>query len=164
MTKPYASGTSVGAEQTKVQIRNLVMKAGGRGWKSGEDEEDGRAVIEWRLSSKDLESVEVRIRMFLELPQLEQFQTSPTGRQKRTATQQAEAYTAEIRRRWRCLHAIVKAKLIAIADGITTVEREFYPNIVIPGTDVTVEQATWRSVKHSLQTGTPMKQLPEETG
>lgn len=43
-----------------------------------------------------------------------------------------DAYEQEIRRRWRSLLLVVKAKLTAVADGISTVEREFLADLVIP--------------------------------
>lgn len=43
----------------------------------------------------------------------------------------------EIRAAWRALVLVVKAKLVAVNSGVTTFEREFLADLVLPG-DVTV--------------------------
>ncbi|MDY6810956.1 MAG: hypothetical protein SW127_18405 [Actinomycetota bacterium] len=44
----------------------------------------------------------------------------------------------ERRRLWRSFNLIVKAKLEAIENGVSTFEREFLPDLVIPATGTTV--------------------------
>jgi hypothetical protein len=43
-----------------------------------------------------------------------------------------KVYEQACRQRWRALLLIVKAKLEAVTAGISTVEREFLPDVVLP--------------------------------
>jgi len=52
--------------------------------------------------------------------------------------EQAKVFDAEVRRRWRSLALIVKAKLVAVDDGISTAEREFLADTMVG--DFTVYQ------------------------
>jgi hypothetical protein len=38
----------------------------------------------------------------------------------------------ELRRRWRALLMVIKAKLVSVEDGISTIEREFMADVVLP--------------------------------
>ncbi len=49
-----------------------------------------------------------------------------------TERQAQEAYEAEVRRRWRALAAVIKAKLVAVEDNISTMEQEFLAYVVLP--------------------------------
>ena len=55
---------------------------------------------------------------------------TPT-RRRRTERQAAEAYEAECRRRRQALAAVIKAKLGAVEDGISTIEAEFLAYVVL---------------------------------
>ena len=49
-----------------------------------------------------------------------------------TAAAQQAAWEQVCRQRWRALLLIIRAKLEAVASGITTLENEFLANIVLP--------------------------------
>ena len=51
---------------------------------------------------------------------------------KRTEQQAYAAWEQACRSRWRALYLIIKAKLEAIEAGISTVEREFFYDVVLP--------------------------------
>lgn len=157
--KNFAENTTVAAERTKSDIRKLVTAAGAQGWRAGEDEDRGQAVIEFRLPAAPPHTYSVRIRIHLPIPALDEFRLDGRGR-TRTATAQAEAYGQEIRRRWRALHLSLKAKLVAVQEGIFTVEDEFEPHIVIPGTNRTMREHTRHQLQKSLETNTPPSSLP----
>lgn len=65
-----------------------------------------------------------------------------------------EALAAEIRRRWRALLLVLKAKLEAVESGITTFEQEFYAHILLPG-GMTVYEMSHKEVDKALQQGKP---------
>src|SRR5690606_38687520 len=84
-------------------------------------------------------------------PDSPEFTRTPTGR-PRTTTAAVQAYEDEVRRRWRSLLLVVKAKLTAVADGISTLEREFLADMVTAD-GRTVEQV----VRPHLEVGGPLQ-------
>lgn len=71
------------------------------------------------------------VKMALPVPDRADYRLTPTNI-RRTDAQRDAAYDKEIRRRWRCLLAVVKAKLVAVEDGISTLEREFMADVLLP--------------------------------
>lgn len=69
--------------------------------------------------------------MTLTYPPAESFSYSPSGRW-RDSMQQKNAHAAEIRRLWRELVLLLKAKLVAIQSNITTFEKEFLGDTLLP--------------------------------
>lgn len=60
------------------------------------------------------------------------FQMTPGGRRRRSAEQMLAEYEKATRQRWRALALVIKAKLEAVASGITEFEQEFLAHIVLP--------------------------------
>jgi hypothetical protein len=120
----YAAGTTVAAERSRLELEKLLRRFGadqfGYGW------QDTREVIMFRIHDR-------AVRMELPVPDKASaaFRLTAAGR-RRTDTATLQAYEAEIRRRWRSLVLIVRAKLTAVTDGISTVEREFLADVVLP--------------------------------
>ncbi|HEY1066898.1 MAG TPA: hypothetical protein VGE52_12335 [Pirellulales bacterium] len=130
MTKRlYAAETTVAVEKTRGEIEQLLRKHGcdqlAYAWESG------RAALTFRLDGRT-----VRMAVPLE-PEGE-----PTAKQR----EQFE------RSRWRAVLLIVKAKLEAVAAGISSVEREFLADVVTPG-GRTVEQWIGQSLATALSSG-----------
>ena len=42
-----------------------------------------------------------------------------------------DEWDAEINRRWRAFGMIVKAKIVAVEEGISTIEKEFFGNVLL---------------------------------
>lgn len=101
----YARRTEVPASRSRQEVENLVTRYGADQFGSALDHEGGRAMIQFRIATW-------LVRFVLPL---------------KDCTQQQE------RQRWRALVLVVKAKLEAVEDGITTFEEEFLPHIVTPG-------------------------------
>ena len=118
----YARGTTVSIARSKEEIERVLARYGADSF--GYATEGNRALVTFSMESR-------RIRMFLVLPEFEDFELTPT-RLKRTAPAQRRAYEQGCRERWRSLALIVKAKLEAVAAGITTLETEFLSHIVLP--------------------------------
>ncbi len=74
-----------------------------------------------------------RIRFVLELPDPDDFQVNNHNPPRVcNAKAQHEAYDQACRQQWQALLLVVKAKLEAVAAGISTLEAEFLANIVLP--------------------------------
>lgn len=120
----FAEQTAVPVGRSQEELERLLIRYGAtrfaRGW------DDRRAVISFWLDGRA-----VRMELRFPNPTDPQFTQTPTGRE-RTERQAQEAYEQAVRARWRALVAVVKAKLVAVAEGISTIEREFLPDLVLP--------------------------------
>lgn len=123
----FAEGTSVTPERSQAEISETLRKYGATGFAFGW--QDQRAMIAFSAHDRS-------IRFLLDLPHPNdrEFKVTATGRSRQNPD---TAYEGEIRRRWRSLALAIKAKLEAVATGITTFEDEFMAHIVLPdGTTV----------------------------
>jgi hypothetical protein len=129
----YASDTTVPVERSRAEIEETLRKYGAdefhSGWKVN------AAMIAFRL--RDL-----FIRFVLPFPSRDEkrftHKEDRWGQRKKLSDAQAnKAYDQELRSRWRALLLVIKAKLEAVEIGISTIEREFLANIVLPS-DITV--------------------------
>ena len=121
----YAEKTTVSVSKTKADIEELIMKYGANQFISGFKE--NLAVIGFTMAGK-------QIKFLLPLPDKnnrEFWYTSGRG-QKRSENSAYAAWEQACRSRWRALYLIVKAKLEAVDAGISTIEREFLYEIVLP--------------------------------
>lgn len=118
----YASGTSVPIERTASEIERLLARAGAsqfvRGWS------EGRAALGFTLDGR-------QVRIELPLPERSDVTRTGTGRLRSPAQVDVEM-DRELRRRWRALLMVIKAKLVSVEDGISTIEREFMADVVLP--------------------------------
>ena len=121
----YAEKTSISAAKSKADIEEMVQKAGAGQFISGYREDI--AVIGFSMDGR-------QIRFTLPLPGRDDREFWYTkGRQyKRTEQQAYAAWEQACRSRWRALYLIIRAKLEAIESGISTVEREFLYDVVLP--------------------------------
>jgi hypothetical protein len=130
----YAAKTEVPVEKSRAEIEATVKKYGAQEFMSGWN--SGSAMIQFRL--RDL-----NIRFILPIPKKDE--KAFTHRMVRgysrlaTAEQALVMHDQEVRRRWRALCLVIKAKLEAVESKITTVEEEFMAHIVMPN-DVTIGQ------------------------
>lgn len=120
MTRRYAEGTSVDVHRSQQEVGNLLRKWGASQVIMAWDASEG-AGVRFRLSERYAQLV-VRPPSERRLKEL---------RLRHPRTPEAERIEAEQRRSWRALLLLVKAKLEAIAAGITTAEREFMPDLLM---------------------------------
>jgi hypothetical protein len=122
----YASGTGVAVDRSKAEIERLLTRYGCSQFGSGWANEGGQAFahVTFRHGSTS-------IMLALPMEHPSKFLISPAGR-RRTKDSADEAYRAEERRRWRSLALVIKAKLEAVHSGISTLEREFFSDVVLP--------------------------------
>ena len=101
----YARRTEVPVSRSRAEVENLVTRYGADQYGSAHDNEGGRAMIQFRISSW-------LVRFILPL---------------KDCTEQQQ------RQRWRALVLVIKAKLEAVESGIATIEEEFLAHVVTPG-------------------------------
>lgn len=141
----YAEKTSVAWERSRSEIEQHLSRHGADGFAYAQ--QGDRAVIGFTIKNRT-------VRVELALPGPKFGITTPAGR-TRTPSQASEARAQEVRRRWRSLALVIKAKLTAVADGISTVEREFLADVVL--TDGrTIGEAFRPQLEASRAAGVPL--------
>jgi hypothetical protein len=133
----YAKETTVPPERSKAEIEGLLRRYGADSFVSGWDQTQGREVVQFRCHDRF-------IRFVLAIPAKDEKRFVQRGRGygRRTPAQAVSAWEQEIRRRWRALALVIKAKLEAVQTGITTFESEFLPHIVMPDGKTVSEHVT----------------------
>lgn len=158
---PYAKGTTVPASKSEFEIKYLLKRAGAEQVGTFEDGIHHRAVVLFRL-----EGLSIALPVPLPTPDDRKFTHTPSTKVKRTPEKAYEEYEREVLRRWRVLLMLVKAKLETIELGMSTIQREFLPDVMLPGGG-TVEQWLGPSIEEKyLECGAPtiMPALPPPEG
>lgn len=124
MGSTYAKGTEVTVARSRDDLERLLKARGATGFMFGWEEGNDNYVVAFRLADR-------LIRLTVPRPWPGDHQRTPTGRRRteRSAGQLAEA---EERRRWRSLLLVIKARLVAVDDGVETLETAFLPWVVLP--------------------------------
>ncbi|HMJ86477.1 MAG TPA: hypothetical protein VK504_25040 [Vicinamibacterales bacterium] len=140
----FAESTEVPVERTKIEIEKLVVdKHKAEAYMTGHQTNPPRVVIQFKMRDR-------LIRFELPVP-------APDGRRNEKQLAQAT------RTRWRALLLIIKAKLEAVENGVTTFEEEFLAHIVMPG-DKTIGQYVIPQIGGAYSTGKLPRMLPEFAG
>lgn len=119
----YATETGVSVERSQEHIKGVLRRYGADEF--GVMEGRGRAMICFVF-----EGLAIQIEVPLPDPQAEEFQISEAGRQRKPEAAR-KACEQAIKSRWRSLLLAIKAKLEAVEVGISTIEQEFMPFIVM---------------------------------
>jgi hypothetical protein len=155
----YAKGTTVSPEKSRVELDKLLGKHGATARAIG-------TAPGWAVAHFELQGRKIRVRVPLPTdalfgpgwPEAERAkrkaawatfggkEPSPWPRNTRAWVEQAE------RQRWRAMILLVKAKLEAIEMGLSTVEREFLADLLLPG-GVTVHEEIAGTIAAAYQTG-----------
>jgi hypothetical protein len=129
MPRGYAAETSVPVERSKAEIEEILVRYGAEQFVSG-----------WTAVGATIGFV-MKARCFkFELAYPARGDSRFTMRTVRghkvraNETWAQKAYDQEIRRLWRALLLVIKAKMEAVRSGIGSLEQEFMANIVVPGT------------------------------
>lgn len=109
----YAERTTVSVEKTQGEIRKMVTKSGAKAFAIFE--EAARAMVAFNLNDRN-------IRMSISLSSRTQFASK---------ADQAR-HEQSLRRKWRALGLVIKAKLESVDSKIETLEEAFLPHIVMP--------------------------------
>lgn len=142
----YAKQTTVSADRSLTEIRNIVKRYGAKDF--AYLERDTLAAISFVTSNRH-----VRFAITLPDPDDRDFTHTPTG-QRRSASTQATEHEKAVRQRWRALGLVIKAKLEAVESRIATLEQEFFPYLVLPGGRTVFEQVGDQVVL-SIDSGEP---------
>ncbi len=121
----FAENTSVSVEKSRIELERMLLQAGATAHGVSSDNVAGIAWVTFRLDNR-------HVKLTLPLPKLESFKKAPRNvRRAWTTDRQREAWEQACRSSWRALVLLVKAKLEAIARGISTIEREFLADIFL---------------------------------
>lgn len=131
----FAESTSVPVERSKAEIESMLMRYGADQFVSGWGENEAR--IQFRAKGR-------YVRFMLPIPKSDEkrFTQHPRYAYKRRTDEEArKAWEQELRRLWRALALVVKAKLEAVSSGIVGFEDEFMAHIVMPDGKTVAEHA-----------------------
>lgn len=147
----YAERTDVPADRSVAEIQRNLRRYGATKFTYGWDEHS--AALMFEMSDR-------RILFRLPMPdrQAEAFTQTPTGK-PRVAAAAEQAYEQAVRQRWRALALVIKAKLEAVAAGITTLEQEFLAHIQLPDGS-TVGELVRGPIAVAYETGEMRPMLP----
>lgn len=138
----YANRTGVSPERSKMEIERTLVRYGASEFIYAARPD--RAAIQFKFEGRI-------IRFLLPLKGWQDFRTSEKGRTRRDGAAQ-HAWELDVRRRFRALALVLKAKLEAVEGGITTLEEEFYAHVLLPN-GKTVYEETRGSVAVAYETG-----------
>ena len=121
----YAKGTSVAVSKSRAELEAVVTRYGATAF--GSYVQGAKAMILFEHKAR-------RVAFVLELPDPDAFRTKPYRGYRTACTPEEKVARWEqaCRERWRSLVLVVKAKLEAVAAGITTFEDEFAMHFVLP--------------------------------
>ncbi|MDP2383374.1 MAG: hypothetical protein Q8N00_11270 [Nitrospirota bacterium] len=131
----FAEGTSVPVERSKAEIEGMLTRYGADQFVSGWAESEAR--IQFRANGR-------YVRFVLPIPDKTEKRFTHQARydwKPRTQGEAVKAWEQELRRLWRALALVVKAKLEAVQSGIVGFEDEFMAHIVMPDGQTVAEHA-----------------------
>ena len=143
----FAQHTTVGVDKSRAEIEAPLRHAGAKDLAMAYGDAADRAMLGFRWKDRHFKIV---------LPLPTRTPTTPTGRVCRNPE---TARNQEVKRRWRALLLVIKAKLEAIEIGISTLEDEFLAFTMLPG-DQTVSEVVQPRVTAILK-GSMQSLLPD---
>lgn len=139
----FAEHTRVPTSQSRVEIERVLTRYGAKQFVAGWDSTQRMALVGFAVT---VNGTSRQVRMRLPLPDPKKFRS------------QQHAEQAE-RSAWRALLLVIKAKLEAVDSGISTIEREFLADIILPNGQ-TVGEWTGPQIDVAYQTGAMPPLLP----
>ena len=121
----YAAGTDVPVDRSKVEIERTLTRFGADSF--GYAVRQGTAHVVFEIEGR-------QVRFTLPLPDrnADVFNVTPKSNRRRAPDAAEKAWEQACRERWRALAAVIKAKLVAVEAGISTVEQEFLAWVALP--------------------------------
>lgn len=120
---PYADGTQVSQSASFVEIERTLTRYGATAFMYGATETEAVIMFEAR---------ELRLKFRLKLPAVEQFRMSNHKPPRRRTDEDARRFREEeVRRLWRALLLVIKAKLESVESGIESFEEAFASQILL---------------------------------
>lgn len=161
----FAENTTVPVERSKAELDSLLAKHGAQQRGVFNDSLAGKAVVVFSLGQRQM-------KLSLGFPTLRDIladanASEPRGWTKKKPSEKeawAQAQLAQVeRQRWRGLLLCVKAKLELVADGSSTLEREFLCDILLPDGS-TVGESLAPQLAKAYETGQMPPLLPAYAG
>mgnify|MGYP006338686791 CR=1 FL=1 len=150
MSRRYAEGTTTTVNTTRNEIEVLVKKFGAHQILAYEDRD--RAIVQFTARDR-------MIRLTLAIPSDDSLSKTETGR-RRSVGSLAEARDKEMRRLWRALVLLVRAKITAVNENIVTFEEESLANVVMAD-GRTVAEHPKEPIRLSYASGSTQTLLPD---
>lgn len=151
----YAEGTSVSVEKSRAEIEGTLRRYGATGFLSGWDED--RAFVAFMKDGR-------QVKFIMGIPRRTEKRFTEYKRghtvYERDPKSAYAAWEQACRQRWRALALVIKAKLEAVAAGITVFEDEFLAHIVMPD-GKTVAEHVRPALQIAYESGTMPKLLPD---
>lgn len=146
----YAQGTAVDSARSRIELETMLQRFGAGQIATLTDID--RCVVQFFARDR-------MIRLTLSMPGIDDtdFTVTTTGRERTTSAART-AYDQEIRRRWRSMVLLVKAKITAINDGIVEFEEEFLPHVVMAD-GITLYERAKEPIALEYETGKPNQLL-----
>ncbi len=119
----YAAETSVSQDRSRAEIEATLKRYGATSFMYAS--EQTAAMIGFRISDR-------MVKFVLPMPDPKSREFTHHSRGQRTPDAALKAWEQAGRQRWRALALVIKAKLEAVAAGITTIEDEFLAHTVLP--------------------------------
>lgn len=153
--------TSVSVEKSQSEIRRLLATHGCERFAFGEDNGTGRT---WAIMEFAHAGLLVRIRVALKPP--DEGEIARKARRSRTRSPSEVAFEAneqEARRIWRVIAWNLKARMVAVDEGVETFAQAFLPHLVNPDTNTTLYEQLAQTGKIELDPR-HLPELMESTG
>lgn len=151
MSGLYAQDTTVSSERSRMEIEKTLSKYGAKEF--GYMTSGGKALIVFKISNRC-------VRITLPLPDKSDKRFIPLRNSYKSKQERIdENWEQACRSAWRALNLVIKAKLEAVATGISTVEREFLADVVLPD-GRTLGEWTQPQLEHMEKEGRMPKLLP----
>lgn len=151
MPGEYASKTDVPTSRSLDEIKRTLIRFGADAETFAYAEQGRRVGIQFAVGRK-------QVRMMMVLPDRASFERDSRGK-LRVATAVNRDHDQACRQRWRTLAAGIKAKLAMIDDGISTFEREFLADIILPSGE-TVGERIAPSLDEAVESGVIPELVP----
>jgi len=123
----YAAGTSVPVERSKAEIEKLLRSRGASRYGVVSKEDEGRAFVGFTLDGASF-------RFEVPLPTLREATAKPRRR-----LPPGKLREQMMRERWRAVVLLIKAKLEMVALGMSSVEQQFFSDMILPSGRTTRE-------------------------
>jgi hypothetical protein len=150
----YAENTQVSSDRSRAEIERTLRRYGATAFGYGWDAQ--AATLMFEIANR-----RVMFRLPMPDPTSKVFTRTPTGKDRSPPAAEA-AFEQAVRQRWRALALVIKAKLEAVAAGITTIEQEFLAHIVLPD-GRTVGEYAKPAIASAYESGEMPKMLPGGT-
>lgn len=147
----FAANTDVSVTKSRSEIEHLITRYGATA--TAFMNEPGRALIMFQAHER-------RIVFEIPLPNIKDKVFERDGRNHvRSPDKRHEVWEQACRQRWRALALVIKAKLEAVASGITSFEDEFLSHILMPD-GMTVGNHVKPTIAAAYAGGTMVPLLP----